>query len=110
MLELRRLGVSWNLLEPPEALLELRSCGGLELRWSLLELRSCGGLELRSCGGLELRWSLLELRRPGVSWNLLEPPEALLELRLMALSELGMKASSLVRDGSSVYVIVDVDL
>ena len=41
---------------------------------------------------------------------LLEPPEALLELRLMALSELGKKASSLVRDGSSVYVIVDVDL
>ena len=81
MLELRRPGVSWSLLEPPEALLELRSCGGLELLWSLLELRSGGGLELRSCGGLELRWSLLELRRPGVSWS---------------LPELGMKASSLV--------------
>ena len=38
--------------------------------------------------------------------RLLEPPEALLELRLMALSEIGMKASSLVRDGSSVCVIV----
>ena len=41
---------------------------------------------------------------------LLEPPEARLELRLMALSELGKKAGSLVRDGSSVCVIVDVDL
>ena len=47
-------------------------------------------------------WKLLEV--------LLEPPEALLELRLMALSELGKKAGSLVLDGSSVCVIVDVDL